>query len=78
MYGSSSNLDLIEEFRAIPVPTLVIRGEHTDRFPRGNAERVAASNDKITLVEMAGLTHFPSMEDPEGVARLCVDFLASM
>src|SRR5215216_4350643 len=60
MYSSSSNLDLIEEFRAIPVPTLIIRGELTDRFPRDNAERVAASNDRITLVEMEGLSHFPS------------------
>jgi pimeloyl-ACP methyl ester carboxylesterase len=34
-----------------------------------------ASNANVSLVELPGLTHFPAMEDPEGVARLCVDFL---
>ncbi|MGH2587974.1 MAG: alpha/beta fold hydrolase [Dehalococcoidia bacterium] len=75
MYGSASSLDLFEEVARIAVPTLVLRGGESDRFPRGNAGLMAASNPRIRLVEMPGLTHFASMEDPEGVARFCVDFL---
>jgi pimeloyl-ACP methyl ester carboxylesterase len=75
MYGAGGNVDLFAEFARIPIPTLIIRGELTDRFPRENAERVVASNANVSLVELPGLTHFPAMEDPEGVARLCVDFL---
>jgi len=75
MYGSSGTVDLFAEFARIPVPTLIIRGELTDRFPRENGERVVASNANLRLVEMPGLTHFPAMEDPEGVAQLCIDFI---
>ncbi len=75
MYGHAGAVDLFEEFSRIGVPVLIIRGGQTDRFPRENAERAAAENPKIRLVEMPGLTHFASMEDPEGVARLCVEFL---
>lgn len=74
MYGSSGAVDLFAELARIAVPTLIIRGELTDRFPRENGERVVASNANLRLVEMPGLTHFPAMEDPEGVARLCLDF----
>ena len=75
MYGHAGGVDLFEEFSRINLPVLIIRGEQTDRFPRENAERAAAENPNIRLVEMPGLTHFASMEDPEGVARLCVAFL---
>lgn len=75
MYGASGDLDLFAEFAAIPTRTLIIRGAETDRFPRDSAERVAASNPAITLVELPETTHFPSMEKPANVARLCVEFL---
>lgn len=77
MYGHSSDLDLFEEFAQIPIPTLIIRGGQTDRFPRESAERAAASNAHIRLVEMPKLSHFASMEDPAEVSRLCGEFLTA-
>lgn len=75
MYGHASDVDLFAEFEQIGVPVLIIRGERTDRFPRESAERAVASMRDARLVEMAGLTHFPSMEAPEAVGPLVVEFL---
>lgn len=75
MYGHASALDLFAEFSRIPVPVLIIRGGRTDRLPRENAERAARVIPNAELVEMPELTHFASMEDPEGISRLCVEFL---
>jgi len=75
MFGSLSRLDAADEFAKIPVPTLIMRAGDTDVSPRVHAERAAAANSHIQVVEMPGLTHFASLEDPEGVARICIDFL---
>jgi pimeloyl-ACP methyl ester carboxylesterase len=75
MYGHSGDLDLFDEFARISVPTLIIRGGLSDRLPRENAVRAATDNEHIRLVELPNLSHFASMEDPETVNRLSVEFL---
>jgi pimeloyl-ACP methyl ester carboxylesterase len=75
MYRHAGNLDLFEEFARTSVPVLLIRGGQSDRFPRANAERAAATIPHGRLVELPDLTHFASMEDPEAVASLAVPFL---
>jgi len=77
MYRHPSTLDLFAEFAKIRLPVLIIRGAQSDRFPRVNAERAVAALQQGRLEELAGRTHFPSMEDPEGVARLVVPFLTA-
>lgn len=76
MYNHSSRIDLFGALAQMTIPTLIVRGEQTDRFPREYAHRAVATMPRAQLVEMTGLTHFPSMEDPARVAALIVPFLA--
>lgn len=75
MYGHASRIDLLAEMASINTPVLIVRGGDSDRLPRAVAEQVVGMMTAGRLVEMAGLGHFPPMDDPEGLARLVVPFL---
>lgn len=75
MYGHSTQLDLYAEIAKVPIPVLIVRGALSDRLPRANAEHAVQVMPNARLAEMPGLTHFPAMEDPEGVGKVIVPFL---
>ena len=75
MYDHAGDLDLFAELAGLSTPTLIVRGERTDRFARATAERAAAAMGPARLVEVPGLGHFAPMEDAEAVSRAVLPFL---
>jgi 3-oxoadipate enol-lactonase len=65
--------DRLDEIRC---PTLVIVGEHDVADMRGIAAHVAETIDDARLVTVADAAHLPSLERPDEVNALLVDFLA--
>jgi pimeloyl-ACP methyl ester carboxylesterase len=59
----------------IRCPTLVLVGEHDVADMRGIAAHVAGSIDGARLVTVADAAHLPSLERPDEVNALLLDFL---
>jgi pimeloyl-ACP methyl ester carboxylesterase len=59
------------------LPVLIIWGERDRIIPVDHAYRAADAIPHSTLHVLPGLGHFPQAEDPEAVAGLIVDFMAS-
>lgn len=62
--------------RRLEVPTLVVRGEHSDTLLPAAAARMAREMPAVRVVELGGTSHFLPMEKPEEVARLIADAVA--
>ena len=61
---------------AIACPALVIVGESDQLTPPAHAEEIAKGIAGAKLVKLAGCGHMSTMEKPEEVTRLLVDFFA--
>lgn len=61
--------------RQAPVPTLVIRGEHSDTLSPAALERCGALLPKGRVVEVPGTGHMAPLERPEAVAEVVLEFL---
>lgn len=59
------------------LPVLIIWGERDRIIPVDHAYRAADAIPHSTLHVLPGLGHFPQAEDPEAVAGLILDFMAS-
>ena len=59
------------------MPVLIIWGERDRIIPVDHAYQAADAIPHSTLHVLPGLGHFPQAEDPEAVARLLSDFMAS-
>lgn len=70
--------DLWRQLRRIAVPTLLVRGEHSDTLRPAAARRLARELATAQVVVIPGATHFVPMERPDEVARVVVDFLRRM
>lgn len=68
--------DALPMFRAIRAPTLIVRGERSEEFPRAEAERMRDSRPGVELVEIAGAGHFVHPTHPEEFASAVRDFLS--
>jgi pimeloyl-ACP methyl ester carboxylesterase len=66
--------DLWECLAAVKCPTLVLRGKVSDMFAPETVEKVRATNQKITLVEIDGGHNIPG-ENPDGLKRAIKSFL---
>jgi esterase len=63
-------IDLWEQFKSLRIPILVLRGSESNVFSRRMAERMCELSANTTLVEVPGVGHVPSMEEPEAWAAL--------
>jgi pimeloyl-ACP methyl ester carboxylesterase len=62
---------------AIDCPTLMIVGESDQLTPPAHAEEIAKGIAGAKLVKLAGCGHMSTMEQPEAVTGLLVDFFAN-
>lgn len=70
--GGDAGVDLWPAYRALGgVPVLVLRGALSDILARGAAEKMAAELAQARFVEVPGVGHAPTMDEPE--ARAAID-----
>lgn len=60
---------------SIAVPTLLIRGEHSDILSPELAQRMLDSNPNIRMTTVAGSGHSVPLDRPDGFLAACRDFL---
>jgi pimeloyl-ACP methyl ester carboxylesterase len=63
---------------SIKGPTLVVTSDNDHLIPRELSELIATSIPGAKLVVMPGAGHIPFMEQPEQVARIVLEFIASL
>jgi pimeloyl-ACP methyl ester carboxylesterase len=69
------NVNLWPIFAALqPLPTLVLRGEHSDLLSQTTVARMRALKPDLRAVTVAGRGHVPFLDEPEAVAAI-EDFL---
>jgi pimeloyl-ACP methyl ester carboxylesterase len=64
--------------RAIPVPTLVLRGAESPILDRDVGERMARELPRGRFVEIPGAVHMLHEDNPEAVVAALLDFLAGI
>ncbi len=67
--------DLWRQLQRIAVPTLLVRGEHSDTLRPAAARRLARELATSQVVVIPDATHFVPMERPGEVARVVIEFL---
>jgi pimeloyl-ACP methyl ester carboxylesterase len=65
-----------EQLQAIRTPTLALAAEHGMPYSRRIVELVAGCVPGARLVEVPGVTHFMSYQEPDVFNRIVLDFLA--
>jgi 3-oxoadipate enol-lactonase len=60
----------------IPVPTLVIAGEHDRNAPPAMMKKMADAIPRSTFIEMRGVGHLQNLEAPDDFDGLLLNFLA--
>ncbi|MDO9367412.1 MAG: alpha/beta hydrolase [Sphingopyxis sp.] len=74
--GGDAAVDLWPAYRALGnIPLLILRGALSDILARSAAEKMAAELPKARLVEVPGVGHAPTMDEPE--ARAAIDVWAA-
>lgn len=69
--GDAAGVDLWPAYRALAdVPVLVLRGALSDILAHGAAKRMAKDLPRARLVEVPGVGHAPTMDEPEAVAAI--------
>jgi pimeloyl-ACP methyl ester carboxylesterase len=66
---------LVETFRRLDRPALVVWGRHDPYIPPEQAERQRESFPRAEVVMLDGSGHFPFADDPDAVERAVVPFL---
>ena len=57
-------------FSSLSMPTLVLRGEHSDILTRETAERMQAQTPELELATVAGRGHAPLLDESDSLAAL--------
>ena len=74
--GGDAAMDLWPVYRALgDVPVLILRGELSDILARSAGEKMTAELPRARLVEVPGVGHAPTMDEPE--ARAAIDAWAA-
>ena len=69
--GGDAGVDLWPAYRALgDMPLLILRGELSDILAREAAGKMAAALPRARLVEVPGVGHAPTMDEPEAVAAI--------
>lgn len=71
---SRPEYDLLPALRGLPIPALVIHGEH-DLVPVGIARRIADALPRARFELIAKCGHFAYLERPERIATMITTFL---
>lgn len=70
--GGEAGVDLWPAYRALgAIPLLILRGELSDILARPSGEKMVAELPRARLVEVPGVGHAPTMDEP--VARAAID-----
>ena len=64
------NVSLWQQWDAIHCPVLVLRGEHSDLFPREVAEEMTRRGPRARLVEFPNCGHAPALMDYRQIATV--------
>ncbi|HVA77042.1 MAG TPA: alpha/beta hydrolase [Candidatus Binataceae bacterium] len=67
---AQQRLDLWVPFARITCPILVVRGADSDILSRRTAAQMGTTHAGVTIVEVAGVAHAPSLAEPEAAAAL--------
>ena len=74
--GGDAGVDLWPAYRALgDVPLLILRGALSDILARPAGEKMAAELPRARLIEVPGVGHAPTMDEPE--ARAAIDAWAA-
>jgi len=76
VYEMAPRLDGFSVLAQLALPVLLIRGEHSDTFSEGAAEKAMSILNQGKLKTIAATTHFVPMERPEAVERAIRKFMA--
>lgn len=69
--GGEAGVDLWPAYRSLgAMPVLILRGERSDILARPAAERMAAELPHAHLVEVPGVGHAPTLDEPEAIAAI--------
>ncbi len=71
-------LAVLETIKAIRIPTMLVRAEHSRIMTAEGAEHARASNPQAQLVTIADAHHHVILEKAEAVARVIEEFAASL
>jgi pimeloyl-ACP methyl ester carboxylesterase len=63
-----SAIDLWPVWEAVHCPTLILRGEESDILTRETAETMRSRRDGVTLIELPGIGHAPSLMEPDQIS----------
>ena len=74
MTGALAGWDVRPRLRELTMPTLILRGEHSDVLPREAAEAMTQRGPKAQLVEFPNVGHAPMLMTDEQV-RVVREFL---
>ena len=58
-------IDLWPAWEAVQCPTLILRGEESDILTRETAETMRSRRPGVTLIELPGIGHAPSLMEPD-------------
>jgi pimeloyl-ACP methyl ester carboxylesterase len=67
--------DLWSGLSKLNIPTLIVRGAHTDTFWESTARAVQKKNPKIKITTLANSTHLLPLEKPQEVFEIIQQFL---
>lgn len=69
--GGEAAFDMWPVYRALgTVPLLILRGELSDILARSAGEKMVAELPQARLVEVAGVGHAPTLDEPEAIAAI--------
>jgi pimeloyl-ACP methyl ester carboxylesterase len=61
-------IDMWPVWEQVDCPTLILRGAESDILTRETAQRMCDSKGDVTLVEIPGAGHAPSLMEPDQIA----------
>jgi pimeloyl-ACP methyl ester carboxylesterase len=64
----AKDIDLWPVWEKVQCPTLILRGVESDMLTRETALRMRAEKSEVTLVEIPGAGHAPSLMEPDQIA----------
>jgi pimeloyl-ACP methyl ester carboxylesterase len=66
----AKDIDLWPAWEKVHCPTLILRGAESDILTRETAQRMRDGKSRVTLVEIPGAGHAPSLMEPDQIAPI--------